>query len=173
MKNIFLILSLPIFFAPGYVSAQTCKDSILPRITEAQFIDHGDGTVSDAKTGLMWTVCTAGQVYSSDGCSGSSETYQWGDGLQYVAALNAAGGFAGRADWRMPSINELSSIVDRRCFAPSITLSVFPDTPSSAYWSSTPSLTDNLGVSIDFSTGSDLVPEVVTDRHVRLVRDVQ
>ena len=59
------------------------------------FVDNGDGTVTDTATGLMWMQADAGP-------------YTWESALAY--AENAAG--AGYDDWRLPNAKELESIVD-------------------------------------------------------------
>ena len=43
---------------------------------------------------------------------------------------------ASRSDWRLPSIQELQSLVDYSKSSPSIDHSFFPNTASSGYWSS-------------------------------------
>ena len=61
-----------------------------------QFVDNGDGTISDLSTGLMWQL-------SDDG-----HTRDWGEALTYVESLE----LAEYDDWRLPNIKELQSIVD-------------------------------------------------------------
>jgi len=63
------------------------------------FIDHGDGTVSDLATGLMW----------SRDDSGAGMT--WEEALAYAHTKNAEN-YLGYSDWRVPNIKELHSIVD-------------------------------------------------------------
>lgn len=63
------------------------------------FTNNGDGTISDAATGLMWAQDDSGIPVS------------WQDGLAWVAARNAAN-HLGHNDWRMPNAKELQSIVD-------------------------------------------------------------
>ena len=60
------------------------------------FIDNGDGTISDLATGLMWM------------------QYDTGNSLDWEDALSTAEGFefAGYSDWRLPDAKELQSIVD-------------------------------------------------------------
>jgi hypothetical protein len=135
----------------------------------ARFVDNGDGTVTDNKTGLMWQKET-------NTCTGEvtcvSNTYLWSsdqvtgtppDGplfKTFLATLN--GGvyhnpadmldessgpgtcFANHCDWRIPTVVELSSIVQvttcsgtpNPCIDP-----VFGPTaagnPNQGYWSST------------------------------------
>lgn len=162
-------------FANTHVMAQVCKDStIKPRIDPEQYIDHGDGTITDAKTGLMWATCSIGQNWSSGGCSGVAANLDWDDALTTVEQFNSSGGLGGHADWRLPNIKELGSLVDPQCHSPAIKLEFFPDTPSATYWSSTARVDDSGnadgGYSIDFATGSDLSPEVTELRHIRVVR---
>lgn len=63
---------------------------------ENNFIDNGDGTVTDLATGLMWQLADDGQ------------TRDWKDALAYAEGLT----LAGYDDWRLPDIKELQSIVD-------------------------------------------------------------
>lgn len=60
------------------------------------FIDNGDGTVSDYATGLMWQKSDDGTLRD------------WPTSLQYASKLD----LAGYSDWRLPDAKELQSIVD-------------------------------------------------------------
>jgi len=60
------------------------------------FIDNGDGTVSDLATGLMWQ--------QADDGTGRN----WENALEYAENLE----LAGYSDWRLPNAKELHSIVD-------------------------------------------------------------
>ncbi len=60
------------------------------------FIDNGDGTISDMATGLMWQQADDGN------------TRNWENSLSYAENLT----FAGYSDWRLPNAKELQSIVD-------------------------------------------------------------
>jgi hypothetical protein len=116
-------------------AAQTCRsESEIPSSTPTiAFTDHGDGTLTHQATGLMWMQCPLGQS-GSDCATGSTTGYTWEGALEAAAAS----GFAGYTDWRVPDINELRSIVEERCYNPSINEAVFPATPASSFWSSSP-----------------------------------
>ncbi len=66
-------------------------------------VNNNDGTVTDTATGLMWT-------------RGTSPRMWWREALAWCEHLT----LAGYTDWRLPSINELLSIVDHSRFDPAI-----------------------------------------------------
>jgi hypothetical protein len=98
---------------------------------EGRFVDHGDGTVTDTCTGLMWQKGTA----DANG-SGAIETELPGDRLSWQAALNYCEDleYAGHDDWRLPNVRELQSIVVYGRYGPAID-PVF-EAVSDWYWSS-------------------------------------
>jgi hypothetical protein len=63
-------------------------------------VDNKDGTVTDRATGLMWQM------------SGSSGSLDHRSAKEYVMQLNWQR-FAGNADWRIPTIEELASLIKR------------------------------------------------------------
>jgi len=85
------------------------------------YVDNGDGTVTDTDTGLMWQQATAPGAYT------------WQQALSYCENLT----LAGYPDWRLPNRNELQSLVDYSRHGPSIDTAFFPNTLTSYYWSST------------------------------------
>ncbi|RKY47476.1 MAG: hypothetical protein DRP88_04385 [Candidatus Neomarinimicrobiota bacterium] len=70
-----------------------------PEYGKNNFVDNGDGTISDLATGLMWQ-------------KGDSEKgMNWQEALAWVQQKNDEN-FLGYNDWRLPNIKELQSIVD-------------------------------------------------------------
>lgn len=63
------------------------------------FVNHGDGTISDRGTRLMWT--------RDDSGAGMN----WEEALAYARDRNAAN-HLGYSDWRLPNAKELHSILD-------------------------------------------------------------
>lgn len=112
---------------------QTCNDQIPVTAPDSRYTDHGDGTVTDTATGLMWRQCPEGLSGSYCG-TGSVQLFTWRGGLQQAEAATSAG----HGDWRLPNVKELSSLVDRHCFGPAINRTRFPNTPSAWFWSSSP-----------------------------------
>ena len=64
------------------------------------FKDNNNNTVSDQATELMWQKL------------GSSKVMTWIEAREYVDKLNREG-FAGHSDWRIPTIEELASLMER------------------------------------------------------------
>jgi len=168
-----------------WVGASTLTFASAPR-----YVANGDGTLTDNQTGLMWEMQTST-------CSGEmtcyTNRYTWSstgtlaDGTLYtvlIAGLNggdyyspSAGQvvssrpgscFANHCDWRIPTIAELQTIIERTasgcgsgspCIDPA-----FGPTQASAYWSSSafagstfPSAPDNAW-DVWFGTG-DAYPD--------------
>ena len=70
-----------------------------PDYGKNDFVDNGNGTISDKATGLMWTK------------NDSQEGMNWEDALGWVQEKNE-GNYLGYNDWRLPNVKELQSIVD-------------------------------------------------------------
>ncbi len=137
---------------------------------DRQLQDNADFTVTDLATGLMWQQCSLGQEATAE-CTGSATTYNWQGALQAADALNAQGGLAGHADWRLPNVKELRSLVDESCIEPAINETRFPNTPPAQYWTSTPyAYCVNCSWLVSFERGTAEHLERVLLMAVRLVR---
>ena len=80
------------------------------------YLDLGDGTMMDTRTGLFW------EKFSDDGSIHDRDNrYAWTDAFWKAATLNAIQ-FAGYRDWRVPNVNELHSLVDYAVSSPAIHL---------------------------------------------------
>jgi hypothetical protein len=115
-------------FMSSYIGTASKTDSKYVRAVRSglpiinNFIDNGDGTVTDKATGLMWQQAAA------------SGTYNWEPALIYCEGLT----LAGYSDWRLPNNNELQSITDYSISDPAIDTLFFPDMVGQDYWSSSP-----------------------------------
>lgn len=128
-----------------------------------------DGTVADPKTGLMWKRCMEGQTWSNGTCIGTPSTYTFAQ----ANALTGAVTFAGQSDWRVPSIRELTTIVDYTLANPAIDLNAFPNTYGTFVRSSSSNpYNANCPWSVSFFGGisNDCLSNHIDSMGVRLVR---
>jgi hypothetical protein len=111
------------------------------------FVENGDGTATDVSTGLMWQQGN-GPLHGS-----------WEEGLAYCENLY----LAGHNDWRLPTINEMRTIVDYDRHNPALDDGVFKliehTTEGSWYYESSTTLVEgsnrNLAWSVNFEDGFD------------------
>lgn len=69
------------------------------------WIDNGDGTATNIRTKLTWKRCYEGQSWTGSSCAGAPKGYTWED------AKKLKSNFAEKNDWRLPTLDELHSIV--------------------------------------------------------------
>ncbi|NRB38013.1 MAG: DUF1566 domain-containing protein [Pseudomonadales bacterium] len=105
---------------------------------DSLYINHGDGTISDSETGLMWQQCSLG-INGNECLTGSITAMTW----QQALAAAASNSDFSYSDWRLPNKNELASLQDNACFSPAINETLFPASSSSFYWSSSPYILNN------------------------------
>jgi hypothetical protein len=121
-----------------------------------------DALVTDSKTGLTWQRCSVGQSFAASTCSGTLGTYTHEQALAYAQA---------QTGWRLPSVKELSSLVDSSVIGPAINSTAFPATPSSSTWASSPYASDSASAWIvNFTDGTVSTSSRSNLYHVRLVR---
>ena len=116
------------------------SSSSVPRV-----VDNLDGTISDKGSGLMWEKKTQCPDASETDAHCVNNTYEWTksgnapDGplfTEFLAKINRGDSGKNYRDWRIPTIDELKTIVDctkTNCLDP-----VFGEGQASRYWSSTP-----------------------------------
>jgi len=122
-----------------------------------------DYTTTDNTAGLIWKSCVEG--LSGPACaSGTAAQYALSPDAATPAcnALNAANGgfgYAGRTTWRLPTIEEIKTIINFDGSSPTVTGAAFPATPAFAHWTSstyapspTSSWTVNFGIGGTTST---------------------
>jgi len=124
------------------------------KILKAQGIEYTinlDGTITDFEHNLVWMRCTIEQMWNGHTCLQDPDYKNIDTSFKKVNTKAAA---AGQQKWRIPTINELTSLVycssgkpayrnltEKSCQgnyrSPTIAQSLFPNTPVANFWSST------------------------------------
>lgn len=112
-----------------------CSSSIQSHTPNSRYQIMNNGSeVKDLQTGLIWQRCSVGQKWIDGTCDGTATEYTWQQALQ--AAKDAGLGL------QVPNAKELYSLVNVACYNPAINELIFPNTPNTSYWSSSPFATD-------------------------------
>ncbi|EGV28248.1 protein of unknown function DUF1566 [Thiorhodococcus drewsii AZ1] len=91
------------------------------------FMDNGNGTVTDTRTGLTWMRCVYGSTWTGNTCEDAQIN---SDGMfvnlySWHAANAMRINYAGYSDWRLPTSSEVIGLFDIR-YEPAIDPIVFP-----------------------------------------------
>lgn len=149
-----------------------CLIGVFPSAAIAQpYVISTDGTeVTDQKTGLIWRRCSEGMLWdiATSNCIGTAITFT------HEAALMRARDQANTGlAWRLPSIKELASIVDRNFRIPAIDSIAFPALAMEWFWSASPvagELTPTRAWLVTFRSGIVMTEYRSVNYYVRLVR---
>jgi Cys-rich repeat protein len=132
------------------------------------YTDLGNGIVQDNVTGLEW-VQDANLIASRNPSFDNDGFVTWQQALDYITLLNTDE-YLDHDDWRLPTIEELSTLVDAGRGNPSID-PVFIPTPSYLYWSSTTLAADTSNVwLVNFDGGNVSYMPKSFSFYVRAVR---
>jgi hypothetical protein len=165
-----LLLLMLLLSSSMNVFSQTIRPYIAHQWEEDRYTNHGDGTVTDKKTGLMWKQCSEG--LSGSDCStvvtGATEKYTYKGAIELTEGYS----FVTYSDWRLPNLKELVSLAARDRHEPAINSKLFPSTPTSdVFWSSSPyASTGKDALTLNFKYGHDGYSVRTSNRYVRLVR---
>ncbi len=147
-------------------AADACVQGKKETAPSTEFVPVGDGAVvRHERTSLEWQRCALGQRWNatSNGCEGRPSGYPWAGATKQAAKA--------KDGWRLPTGEELLTIVEKCHFAPAINPQVFPNTPAVLFWSSS---ADTGGLdrawSVSFFSGQHYRAGKTQNGHVRLVR---
>lgn len=126
-------------------------------LIERRYFVANDGTVTDQQTKLMWMQNPLEARFTFD------------EAEQAAKRLNSQKGFAGHKDWRVPSQEELYTLISKDNDPP-ICQKAFPNTPR-WFWSSTSSTSNTYeALIISLTSGASMSINKSDCNHVRLVR---
>ena len=174
------------------------SDTTVAKLSGVRFVDNGDGTITDNQTGLQWEKKT-GSVGSFAFCDFNPDSggtcadlgdvnnlYDWNEATgEWLSRLNgttvdpdAQSGLGGHTDWRIPTLAELSTILDLSVpgcgvspFPPCIDPIFDPLYATFYYSSSTDSDNTTLGGVLSFSGGTvSFATKTTFSQPVRAVR---
>ncbi|EXJ14365.1 Lcl C-terminal domain-containing protein [Imhoffiella purpurea] len=147
-------------------AADACVKGMNETTPSSEFVAIEEGrAVRHERTTLEWQRCALGQTWDADSnvCKGRPRSVTWDRGKKLVAAVEG--------DWRLPTGEELISIVERCHPAPTINPQVFPNTRGGLYWTSS---VDSGGLgrvwSVSFFKGSYYRQGTSQNGLIRLVR---
>jgi hypothetical protein len=133
----------------------------------ARFEAH-DNEVSEPVAGLVWERCSAGEHWQAGRCAGKIRLMTLAEARRYAADLGPG--------WRLPTLDELSGLIDDRCQSPAIDSRIFPNVRAreegrSSYWTDTAfEAIGTMNYVVDFMTGEIDARSTGFPLGVRLVR---
>jgi hypothetical protein len=138
-----------------------------------KFFARHDGIAEDTETGLMWLRFAHGQTWQNGAVVGDVEKVSWIKAFEIAEKLNQECCYGGYSDWRVPTIEELESLIDRQHWfkcksGDTIDSDVFPNN-SPQFWSSSSYTCDHARV-VYFSSGNSHIDNKNLRYAVRLVR---
>lgn len=134
-----------------------------------------NGVATDTETDLMWCRFAHGQWWLSGTASGDRRLVNWKEAFSVTQQFNQRGGYAGYTDWRLPTIDELKTLIDkvRGKSGNYIDADVFPNN-SNWFWSSSPTnaYDDLSALVVNFKYGNRHNSYEINWCAIRLVRGV-
>ncbi|MEY2633707.1 MAG: hypothetical protein RIR00_2361 [Pseudomonadota bacterium] len=129
----------------------------------ADFLDHGNGSVTHLTSGLMWQRCPLGQNWDGQTCSGTASSFA---DTQLAGISSSLGG---HSDWRLPEIDELLSLQDFTGLN-NRNPDLFPGCNICEFWSATPDINHPSSRWIHANWGDYMLGSQDSRLQVRLVR---
>jgi hypothetical protein len=176
------LIALVVAMMPGIVLSQGRGAGPAPS-PAGRFVDNGDDTITDTMTRLMWEKKTTavGSGPSAMDARDVDNRFTWEYAMsEYVDRLNGRliafatdGAFAGHTDWRIPTMQELQTIVEPA--SPGRINPAFGPNAPASYWTSSRRLLGPTAVPWYIGFGTD-IPVYVGQPfsfHVRAVRNAR
>ncbi len=154
-KTAAVALALAFVGVPAWAACETSQEP-----TDRYVITGGQ--VYDKNSDLTWERCSVGQEWQEGaGCVGAIEALTWREALQQA-----------KDDWRVPTVQELETLIAPTCTKPAINEEVFPGIALNklAYWSGTEVGSYGGAWAVSFVVGTTGYDDHTNALPVRLVR---
>ena len=174
---VFVLFLFTVNVGHVFADTQICQSTNMPASAPFErYVINKDASITDTQTQLTWQKCLVG--LTGENCeAGEAKSFAWGEALAFVSEKSHVGkkyseNKSNELGWRLPNIRELSSLVELQCRYPAINVSVFPNTPPSHQWSSSPyKFYSHYSWYVDFNEGIYTYSDRAdTNKHIRLVR---
>lgn len=124
--------------APALTPAETVATQAQAAPAANPFTAHlrvsADGTaIIDTRSRLAWARCVEGMFWNGKTCSGQRRLLDRAE----ANAVAQARAKAEQTPWRLPRVNELRRLVDKKANPPGIPPLLFPAAPFGLHWTST------------------------------------
>ena len=86
--------------------------------------------VIDLKNKIEWMTCPVGMVWEGNTCTGIAKKFE----LKFIPEIIELANNQLEGNWRLPSRNELESLICQECQKVKINLKIFPKTPPEPFW---------------------------------------
>jgi hypothetical protein len=158
MRN--LILGI----ASIFISTCICHSALA---NERFTVSSNGNEVTDTTTGLIWRSCSEGQIWEANRCLGKAKEFNYKESMAHAQSRASK-----QIAWRIPTIEELTTLVNKGSKPAILDAQIFPDTVANRYWSSTPHETEaTQAMIVHFKDGHIFKYHRNNKAHVRLVRD--
>ena len=98
-------------FDPKKTSSTKVDTETVPTLLHGRYQILGDGSVvKDSQTALIWARCSLGQKWDGSGCAGMAKKFTFDQAQRFASEVEASIQ-QGTNKWRIPTLNELQSLV--------------------------------------------------------------
>ena len=119
--------------------------------TRAQFFED-DHLITDVRNNVVWLRCSVGQTWSLDDKTCIGDIVKLNHDEIKIALEQASDQLGG--NWRLPTLQELETLVCETCDPPKIKQKYFPNISPEAYWTSKPNFWNRkMYWTVNFMTG--------------------
>lgn len=120
--------------APAPADAQTADAPAVTASATSTLKPSADGTaIVDTRSKLAWARCVEGMHWNGKTCAGQRKLLDRSEATAVAQARAKAEGVR----WRLPRVNELRRLVDKKANPPGVPPLLFPAAPFGHHWTST------------------------------------